>query len=100
MSTAPFMPPERRATIVAMYVQSLSLSYEDATMIVDLATHATQKAAEASALVAQSAPSEAFTFQVLMLAAQLIEEQCAAYIAGMRQMAQNEGVTEIWSEPT
>lgn len=95
MSNAPFMPPERRAAITAMYTQGLGLSYEDATLIVDLAVHATQKAAEASALVAESAPNEMFTHQILMLAAQLIGQQCEGYVEAMRKFAQEAGAFEI-----
>ena len=99
MSTAPFMPPERRAAIATMYVGGLGMDRADADMIIDLAVHAVQQAAEASARVAESAPNEMIAAQVLMLAAQLMEEQCKGYVETMRQMAREAGAFELSTHP-
>lgn len=99
MSDAPFMPPERRATLISMYTGGLGYTHEDAMLVVDLAVHAVQKAAEASAMVAESAPCDALGAQIIMLSAQLMEEQCAGYIAAMRRMAQEAGAFELSTKP-
>lgn len=93
------MPPERRAALMTMFVGGLGYSTEDAGLVIDLAVHAVQKAAEASALVAESAPCDALTAQIIMLSAQLMEEQCAGYIAAMRRAAHEAGAFELSTKP-
>lgn len=93
------MSPERRSALTGMLVGGLGYSHEDATLVIDLAVHAVQQAAEASARVAESAPSEELAAQIIMLSAQLMEKQCAGYIAAMRRMAQEAGAFELSTKP-
>lgn len=99
MTHAPFMPPERRASLMAMFCGGLGYSTEDAALVIDLAVHAVIKASEASALVAESAPHPALGGQIIMLSAQLMEEQCAGFVAAMREAAQDEGAFELSTRP-
>lgn len=99
MTNAPFMPPARRAALMAMYCGGLGYSSEDAALVIDLATHAVVKASEAAALVAESAPHPALGGQIIMLSAQMMEEQCAGFVAAMRKEAEDAGAFTLSTKP-